>query len=1434
MIQAKEEARKAAIDNINAYKEEQALLEEQAEKYKEITEALEKENLSVDETVAKKEELLGIQNTLVDTFGDEAEGIDLVNGKYKEQLELLDSLSKGNAKNFVAENKDEFEDAKDEIKKIRKYNVGKIAVWSDGHDLSDKQKELVDYIRSYSDLFKITTNNVSGGGQTSYWDTLTVKADVEDADKVLRNFAEDLRKFGDENDIDVSGILSDVGKQLNNTWTDELKEYKQIYDEYSTSLIMANDDVRPKYKEAIDAVEKYNKAIATGEGYETAKTKLREVMSEVESLTAGIQDGEEMWRVFQDIFNNREKSRESRVADLKEHFGLNYNDKTLETFFANENVDIERFEKIAEVCDNAVEAIRMYKTEVANDPDDTPLISQEALDNAKNYQSELKELYDVLALFRSGEVTPTAINDLIQKFPELSEHMDNISGGIEELIEKKLEKLREVFDGAINEEALRRLAEYTVKQEAVASSIQSTTDALNNLVSAYKNVSDAMEQYNQSGFISLELLESIMSMKPEYLGALLDEWNNMENATDAYKAYMKVRLADYIATARQQSNDDRREFLAQYYEDGNRAKYDENVEKSMDALAAKEKFVTGILENFDQWFGSVTSTGSSSTESVLDWVEIKINSITEAIEKLKAIADDPFASWNKRGSELQNAVSKTKELLDVYEKAKKVYETRANEIGLDPEYVTAIKEGAFRIDDVPEDISADTYKKIQEYQELWDKIKGIDSSIIDTNRSLNEYTQDNFDLIISEFDAKISHFENTASMIEAKLANAESRGLIATKQYYETLKGIESGKKNLLEQQLADLTKALDGTNFETDSEGWSNLTSEIESTEIAIQESTNAIQEFNNEIRQIDWDLFDFARDQESKFMNEADFMIDLLDSAKMFSEAGEITAEGMATMGLHAQNYNAYLEQSIDYAKELASLQEIYGEDTIDANVIERRNELLELQQESILSAEAEKDAMIDLVSEGIELQKEAFQGLIDEYTEALDVQKDLYEYNKKNSEQTKKIADLQKRLISLQGDNSDEARAERQRIQGELKTEKESLQEQQYDRYISDQKEILSTISEDYNTALDAYLDDTAKVISDSIDAANRNASNIGKTLTNATNDVGYDVKYAWNDEKGILATNFEDVEKNILSNNNVLGEIKDNNKILIEAQQNAIVGELNKLTGNESPLSHLGGIKSVLVEISTKIDGIKTGGSNDSSASGETDLGSTPQPTSGEGNGKKPEVNTGNFSKGATLTKVTGKWFESSDGTGASGSTTPKGGADSWTIDKINEGSKYPYHIMSYKNGKFTGSGWVKKNQLAYKNGTKKVGYDQVAWTQEDGLEYIIRPSDGAILTPVAQNDMVLNAEASKRLWEVSNNPMQFIKDNMSTSIPNAPSNGNSNIENNIQMTITLPGVSNYQEFVTKLQSDKKFERMIVDVTSSALTGSNSLSKYRHQF
>lgn len=84
--QKAEELRQKAIENAEVAKEETSKIADlisQYEKFKDVT------SLTADD----KENLKSIQDQLIETFGKEAEGLDLVNGKYDEQLQKLNEIS---------------------------------------------------------------------------------------------------------------------------------------------------------------------------------------------------------------------------------------------------------------------------------------------------------------------------------------------------------------------------------------------------------------------------------------------------------------------------------------------------------------------------------------------------------------------------------------------------------------------------------------------------------------------------------------------------------------------------------------------------------------------------------------------------------------------------------------------------------------------------------------------------------------------------------------------------------------------------------------------------------------------------------------------------------------------------------------------------------------------------------------------------------------------------------------------------------------------------------------------------------------------------------------------------------------------------------------------------------------------------------------------
>lgn len=280
-----EKAREKAVELTNAYKEQQSSLDDQIKKYRELKQSLDEGNLSTDDARSIKEQLLEIQKSLVESYGDEASGLDLVNGKYEEQLGLLRGISKEKAQDYVTEQRDAFEKARKELEKERTFNLGNATTWSTLSPITEEQQKLIDYISTYSDFIKLTR---SGAGSQNGFVTNTievsVKATAKDADELIHQFTEDVEKYANEIGIDISPFLSSISRNIDDVWTDELQEYQDIYDEFMKAEVIRNDTLRPLYQQSIDAVEAYNKALASGEGIEEAKANLDAVKTSVKML----------------------------------------------------------------------------------------------------------------------------------------------------------------------------------------------------------------------------------------------------------------------------------------------------------------------------------------------------------------------------------------------------------------------------------------------------------------------------------------------------------------------------------------------------------------------------------------------------------------------------------------------------------------------------------------------------------------------------------------------------------------------------------------------------------------------------------------------------------------------------------------------------------------------------------------------------------------------------------------------------------------------------------------------------------------------------------------------------------------------------------------------------------------------------------------------
>lgn len=508
-----------------------------------------------------------------------------------------------------------------------------------------------------------------------------------------------------------------------------------------------------------------------------------------------------------------------------------------------------------------------------------------------------------------------------------------------------------------------------------------------------------------------------------------------------------------------------------------------------------------------------------------------------------------------------------------------------------------------------------------------------------------------------------------------------------------------------------------------------------------------------------------------------------------------------------------------------------------------IDRKNELIDAQQQAILSAEDEKDSIKDLIQDGIDKQLDALDDLIDKYLDCLDSEKDLYEYRKKIGEQSEKIASLQKQLSSLQGDNSEENKAKLQKLKEDLKSAQDDMEETQYDKYVSDQKKLLDELKQDYKKALDDRMDNVDVLISDAIASINSNSSNISQTLQTESKNVGYtlsgEMQTIWTSQSQALSMYDGKFDTRFTGVTTAIGNVYDRQKDMISA----IDTMAEKLVAKaDQMLQQPTKTEGVLEEVEQKPD-------KDNVAEGNP-IPDPPKVSDDESirdavlvdpdeSKKKPNKNdnkkTGNGKAevGDKVTYVSGRYYGDSDGGHGSGNYYL---GKKVKITRINKGSKYPYAIDATDG---TELGWVKLNQLkGYASGVMRVPNDQLAWTQEQGEEAIVR-NDGSILTPLTRDVSVLNADMTKNLWDFMGNPDSFLSD-YSDGFVNSEKYSTKNEESNVNIasvfdnvTFNLPNVIDSQAFVRELVTNKKAERAIQAMTIDRIRGGSSLAKHKYK-
>lgn len=1036
-------------------------------------------------------------------------------------------------------------------------------------------------------------------------------------------------------------------------------------------------------------------------------------------------------------------------------------------------------------------------------------------DIIKEIQSELEE---------TGNIGVDSMKKITKQYPEANKALSDYMQGI--ISEQELFSQLEIIYENDKNQYIQSVVDKSQTDEEFFNAVMTNYPELyNQLSSLYGNDVDNWSNMEQAKLeITNKAIKELAGVWSDYFKVVQDANGKlMVQTTGWYDAGMYSADPDEVEAMDEEYNNMYNHF--QSIVDGANAAVD-----ALDNYSFKQ--VSSSI-NLD-WKGlgkdsSSSSSGSNSssepTPEKFNWVERLLSKISKAYDRLKNKVADTTRTWLNRNNALSDSMETLLSEINAQSDAYDFYMDRFNSYDLDGYYKDQIANGSFNIETVYDE---DLKDAISDCQDLYDKAQDAADSVQSLNIEIRQLAKSRFDNIQSQFEEVIGKITAIRDLYGKEDDLMQSQGWFASTLLNNSM--MEQEQKNLkkLEQERDALTKALNSAmasgKIEAESEDWYSMQASIDDCTSSIFDAKKALVEYDNAIRQINWDAFDRTRDDVSNLIDETEFLVGLLKDKGITDDNGNMNDNGKAAQALIAQKYQLYLNQAKAYKDEILKINEEIANDPYDKELLDRKQELIKAQQEAINSSISEKEALKDLVQEGYDTFLDKLDEVIQKYKDLMSQQKDAYDYEKSIAEKTKALNALEKQYSAVQGDNSEEGKKNIQQLKDQINTAKDDLKDTEYEKLLSDTEKILDQLQSDVKSWLDQRIDEFDVTMQEIIDQSNENATNISETITSTAENYGYKLSESMS---SIWSTNASNITNGI---NSVLGDFSNK---FVEGN-NAI----NKVCG----------------DINAAVQGLLKN-SNDEA-----------QRVADEIARQQAEQNAntdGGYSDGGGSSDSGDDWSDNWDNSDSGSSDD--GGSDG--VNWIYEEDSYPKDLLDIENSIVDR---LKYNSIASSFGARAGYYEQITGdsdyygtadqnillldylkshglkkgsksahggltlTDEDGLgsEVIFSKKYGT-LRKLDTGDMVFNKDQVEKLWNLSKGMPNMFVDNLGAKLPDIPNISNS-LANKVDVSygdvsLSFPNVHNYEDFMKKAQQDPKFEKMVQNMTLGQTLGRNSLSK-----
>lgn len=669
----------------------------------------------------------------------------------------------------------------------------------------------------------------------------------------------------------------------------------------------------------------------------------------------------------------------------------------------------------------------------------------------------------------------SSYSTLVQAESVAAQHSLNLSAVTYEEINSLL------TEGQISELTARQLAYYALQKQYCNGAVISTAADCQNIISLARTAG-----YSTAVLSRLEALKARMSSADYIFNESVR--TNVSNAINNILAKGSSHMADYKI-----------EIPQAVYNGGSG--------------------ITGALENVGQAAQASVSKIEDTYEELFDFFERRTDVLNDALNLLNTNLENVFGSSAK--NKLLNAqIGIHKESVQNQADALSMYQSQAAQAlsRIPADLQSKITQGSVSLTNFIGSGNEDVVDAIREYQNWAGKVSDCKEELARLKTELRQLELDKFNHIVADFTDRFDISSNAQDLIKKQIDLFEEAGQLIGEGFYQGLIKESEGQLNILQQErqaLADeLAFGLDNGLIEKGSGEWLEIMETFRKVDGSILDCKKDIEEFNNAILNLHWDMLKKIQNNFSSLSDEIKNLTGLMGDGDVSDAAGNWSNEGLAQLGLYAQQYERAIYTANLYGEEITGLNEAFAKGEYSATeYADRLADLKKAQWDEINASEAAKDAIISLNKERVEImitaiedEIDAMKELISSKKEALDAEEELYEYRRSINEKTRSVTDLERQISAMENDDTASAVAKRKKLEEQLAKAREELSDYEYSHSIDVRKDALNQQLEEFesqkNTEIDALripLENTETLIAASFENIKNNAQIIGSTIS-----------------------------------------------------------------------------------------------------------------------------------------------------------------------------------------------------------------------------------------------------------------------------------------------------------------------------------------------